>query len=113
MNRTYGFEGEAKHKHGEQSYKVCANFDYSQMRLTVLVQLFAHVFTTMPLATLISGTKPPVGKEAENAIVTDAGTKRYYVVHGGLFSKDGVTLDEIRKIQRIGNQPGTSGLMCE
>lgn len=28
MNRTYGFEGEAKHKHGEQSYK-----------------LFAHVFT--------------------------------------------------------------------
>ena len=23
MNRTYGFEGEAKHKHGEQSYKVC------------------------------------------------------------------------------------------
>jgi serine/threonine-protein phosphatase 5 len=29
MNRTYGFEGEAKHKHGEQSYK-----------------LFAHVFTT-------------------------------------------------------------------
>lgn len=28
MNRTYGFEGEAKHKHGEQTYK-----------------LFAHVFT--------------------------------------------------------------------
>ena len=22
MNRTYGFEGEAKHKFGEQSYKV-------------------------------------------------------------------------------------------
>jgi hypothetical protein len=22
MNRSYGFEGEAKHKHGEQSYKV-------------------------------------------------------------------------------------------
>ena len=29
MNRSYGFEGEAKTKHGEQSYK-----------------LFAHVFTT-------------------------------------------------------------------
>ena len=28
MNRTYGFEGEAKHKHGEQSYKV------SPVRLT-------------------------------------------------------------------------------
>ena len=23
MNRTYGFEGEAKHKHGDQTYKVC------------------------------------------------------------------------------------------
>ena len=22
MNRTYGFEGEAKHKYGEQTYKV-------------------------------------------------------------------------------------------
>lgn len=22
MNRTYGFEGEAKHKHGDQTYKV-------------------------------------------------------------------------------------------
>lgn len=22
MNRAYGFEGEAKHKHGEQTYKV-------------------------------------------------------------------------------------------
>lgn len=27
MNRTYGFEGEAKHKHGEQTYKV-RNFLY-------------------------------------------------------------------------------------
>lgn len=25
MNRTYGFEGEAKHKHGEQTYKVSAS----------------------------------------------------------------------------------------
>ncbi|KAF5326277.1 hypothetical protein D9611_000049 [Ephemerocybe angulata] len=96
MNRTYGFEGEAKHKHGEQSYK-----------------LFAHVFTTLPLATLISATKPPVGKEVEKAIVTEEGFKRYFVVHGGLFSKDGVTLDDIRKVSRVGQQPGTSGLMCE
>ncbi|KAH9051401.1 phosphoprotein phosphatase [Lactarius deliciosus] len=46
MNRTYGFEGEAKHKHGEQTYK-----------------LFAHVFTTLPLATLVSATQPPAEKE--------------------------------------------------
>jgi len=38
---------------------------------------------------------------------------RYFVCHGGLFSNDGVTLDEIRAINRIGKQPGTEGLMCE
>ncbi|KAF9820368.1 hypothetical protein IEO21_01377 [Rhodonia placenta] len=95
MNRTYGFEGEAKHKHGEQTYK-----------------LFAHVFTTMPLATLICATKPPSGFVG-NAILSPEGKKRYFVVHGGLFSKDGVTLDDIRKIERIGRQPGQEGLMSK
>lgn len=94
MNRTYGFEGEAKHKHGDQTYK-----------------LFAHLFTTMPLATLISATRPP--EKSQGSILSPEGLKRYFVVHGGLFSKDGVTLDEIRKIERIGRQPGTEGLMCE
>ncbi|KAA1476032.1 phospho protein phosphatase, partial [Dentipellis sp. KUC8613] len=94
MNRTYGFEGEAKHKHGEQTYK-----------------LFAHVFTAMPLATLISPTEPPLQKQG--AILSPEGLKRYFVCHGGLFSKDGVTLEDIRKVERIGRQPGTEGLMCE
>ncbi|KAH8093931.1 phosphoprotein phosphatase [Cristinia sonorae] len=94
MNRTYGFEGEAKHKHGEQTYK-----------------LFAHVFTAMPLATLVSATKPP--SNPGNAILSPEGRKRYFVVHGGLFSKDGVTLEDIRKVERIGRQPGQEGLMCE
>ncbi|KAL6310377.1 Metallo-dependent phosphatase-like protein [Sparassis latifolia] len=95
MNRTYGFEGEAKHKHGEQTYK-----------------LFAHVFTAMPLATLISATKPPSAPKGR-VILSPEGRKRYFVVHGGLFSKDGVTLEDIRKIDRIGRQPGQQGLMCE
>nr|GAT45456.1 phosphoprotein phosphatase [Mycena chlorophos] len=95
MNRTYGFEGEAKHKHGELSYK-----------------LFEYVFTALPLATLVSPTKPPSNKNG-NPILSPEGRKRYFVVHGGLFSKDGVTLDEIRKISRIGRQPGQEGLMCE
>ncbi|OCH95131.1 protein phosphatase 5 [Obba rivulosa] len=95
MNRTYGFEGEAKHKHGEQTYK-----------------LFAYLFTTMPLATMVCATKPPSGPVGK-AILSPEGTKRYFVVHGGLFSKDGVTLDDIRKIHRIGKQPGQEGLMCE
>jgi hypothetical protein len=29
MNRTYGFEGEAKQKHGEQSYKVRRKLTYA------------------------------------------------------------------------------------
>ncbi|KAH9054197.1 phosphoprotein phosphatase [Lactarius vividus] len=97
MNRTYGFEGEAKHKHGEQTYKACP--------------LFAHVFTTLPLATLVSATQPPA--EKKDVILSPDGFKRYFVTHGGLFGKDGITLDEIRGIKRIGRQPGTEGLMCE
>ncbi|KXN91059.1 Serine/threonine-protein phosphatase T [Leucoagaricus sp. SymC.cos] len=95
MNRTYGFEGEAKTKHGEQSYK-----------------LFAHIFTTLPLATLVIATKAPTAKEAAGAILSSDGFKRYFVVHGGLFSKDEVMLDDIRQIPRVGKQPGTEGLMC-
>ncbi|KAI0764475.1 Metallo-dependent phosphatase-like protein [Irpex lacteus] len=94
MNRTYGFEGEAKHKHGEQTYK-----------------LFAHVFTAMPLATFVQATKKPTGLWS-SGILSPEGKRRYFVVHGGLFSKDGVTLDEIRKVERIGRQPGQEGLMC-
>jgi len=95
MNSVYGFEGEAKHKHGEMTYK-----------------LFAHVFTALPLATLVSATLPPL-PSSPPAILSPDGRKRYFVVHGGLFSRDGVTLDEIRKINRIGQQPGNDGLMCE
>ncbi|KZV73299.1 Metallo-dependent phosphatase [Peniophora sp. CONT] len=94
MNKAYGFEGEAKHKHGEQTYK-----------------LFAYVFTAMPLSTLISATQPPADKKG--AILSPDGLMRYFVTHGGLFSKDGVTLDEIKKIDRIGKQPGNEGIMCE
>ncbi|KAJ3829954.1 phosphoprotein phosphatase [Lentinula raphanica] len=94
MNSTYGFEGEAKHKHGDQSYK-----------------LFAHVFTTLPLATLICPTQPPKIKKAQD-ILSPQGRRRFFVVHGGLFSKDEVTLEDIRKIPRVGRQPGQQGLMC-
>lgn len=64
----------------------------------------------MPLATLVSATRCPSVKE--DVILSPDGFKRYFVAHGGLFSKDGITLDEIRKIKRIGRQPGTEGLMC-
>ncbi|KAG8803392.1 hypothetical protein FRC16_005589 [Serendipita sp. 398] len=51
MNKVYGFEGEVKHKHGEMTYK-----------------LFAHVFTALPLATLISPTLPPSPKTLASAV---------------------------------------------
>jgi serine/threonine-protein phosphatase 5 len=38
---------------------------------------------------------------------------RYFIVHGGLFSKDDVTLEDVKKIDRFGKQPGQEGLMCE
>jgi serine/threonine-protein phosphatase 5 len=72
----------------------------------------ADIFS-VPLATLVNATKPPPTDAKANAILTADGLKRYFVVHGGLFSKDGVTLDDIRSIQRIGRQPGTEGLMCK
>ncbi|KNZ72930.1 Serine/threonine-protein phosphatase T [Termitomyces sp. J132] len=96
MNRAYGFEGETKHKHGEQSYK-----------------LFAYAFTALPLATLVSATKIPPSQRQSGVILSPQGLKRYFVVHGGLFSKDGVTLEDVRKIDRVGRQPGQEGLMCE
>ena len=38
--------------------------------------------------------------------------KRVMVTHGGLFAKDGVKLDDIRKIDRF-REPPEDGLMCE
>jgi len=38
--------------------------------------------------------------------------QRVLVMHGGLFSRDGVKLDELRQIER-NRQPPEEGLMCE
>lgn len=35
-----------------------------------------------------------------------------FVTHGGLFSRDGVTLDELRAVDRA-REPPDEGLMCE
>ncbi|KAJ9092429.1 hypothetical protein QFC21_006811 [Naganishia friedmannii] len=99
MNKVYGFEGECKAKHGELTYK-----------------LFADVFTALPMATLLTASQSPSNLKSEGskpAILSSEGKKRYFVVHGGLFSKDGVTLDDVKNIERYGKQPGQEGLMCE
>lgn len=68
------------------------------------------------MATLLSASQAPSSTRSEGsqpAILSPQGRKRYFVVHGGLFSKDGVTLDDVKKIDRHGKQPGQEGLMCE
>jgi len=57
-------------------------------------KLFSESFSALPLATLIGG--------------------KFFVLHGGLFSDDNVTLDDIRKLDRHKQrQPGQAGLMME
>lgn len=57
-------------------------------------KLFSESFSALPLATLIGS--------------------KFFVLHGGLFSDDNVTLDDIRKLNRHNQrQPGQSGLMME
>lgn len=55
-------------------------------------ELFTEVFNYIPLAARLQ--------------------EKVFVVHGGLFSEDNVTLDDIRKVDRV-QQPPESGLMCE
>ena len=88
---------------------------------------------SLPLATLITAPEDPlvgqdlpatVSKAQKSPILSKAkeadgspgkeGLKRFFVVHGGLFSKDNVTLADIRKINRQKQeQPGQEGLMME
>ena len=57
-------------------------------------KLFSESFSALPLATLIGS--------------------KYLVLHGGLFSDDETSLDDIRKLNRHNQrQPGQSGLMME
>ncbi|CAB0031866.1 unnamed protein product [Trichogramma brassicae] len=57
-----------------------------------MADLFTEVYNWLPLAHCLNN--------------------RVMVTHGGLFSRDDVTLDEIRKIDR-NRQPPEDGLMCE
>lgn len=94
MNKVYGFEGECKAKYNERY----ASDSHSKMALLLttfsVFKLFSESFSALPLATLIGS--------------------KFLVLHGGLFSDDNVTLDDIRKVDRHAQrQPGQSGLMME
>ncbi|KAH9811735.1 Metallo-dependent phosphatase-like protein [Melampsora americana] len=101
MNKVYGFEGETKKKYSEMVYK-----------------LFEEVFCALPLCCLVTASCPPapanVSQIPPEPFFSPDGRKRFFVVHGGLFSKDEVELDELRKIPRMKKkQPGNEGLMME
>ena len=84
MNQMYGFGGECKHKYSQQVY-----------------EFFTQVFQVFPLAHCLIGLNED-GSEARKVLV----------MHGGLFDRDNVKLDDIRKIDR-NKQPPNEGLMCE
>ncbi|KAK9806971.1 hypothetical protein WJX72_009035 [[Myrmecia] bisecta] len=58
----------------------------------IMADLFRETFCWLPLAHVLDG--------------------RVLVVHGGLFSQDEVTLDDLRRIDRY-REPPEEGLMCE
>lgn len=82
MNRLYGFEGECKAKYSETFFDLCL-----------------EAFRWLPLAHVIRGADA-----APNTGI--------FVVHGGLFSKDNVTLEMIKNIVRTEEIPDT-GLASE
>ena len=89
MNKMYGFEGECRAKYLSPSPN-SANIRYNDR----VFKMFSETFSALPLATLVGN--------------------KYLVLHGGLFSKDGVTLDDIRKIDRHARrQPPSEGLVNE
>lgn len=79
------------------SFLLCFVYSISVTNILPLpstFKLFSESFSALPLAHLIG--------------------KKYLVLHGGLFSDDNVTLDDIRKLDRHKQrQPGQSGLMME
>lgn len=78
--------------------------------------LTSQLSVTVPLATLITASEPPLPTASPNPPNPTLfnGVKRFFVVHGGLFSKDDVTLNDIKNVDRLKQkQPGSDGLMCE
>lgn len=66
--------------------EVCHKYDNK------VYDLFNDMFQHMPLSHCIN--------------------KKVFVTHGGLFAKDGVKLEDIRKVNRI-REPSDEGIMCE
>lgn len=72
----------------------CVDSSRTKLLQDRVFKLFSESFSALPLATLVGN--------------------KYLVLHGGLFSDDKITLDDIRNLNRhTQRQPGQSGLMME
>lgn len=79
---------ESKHMNRLYGFEGEAKFKYGEQ----IYDLFQEVFNWLPLSVVLN--------------------KKVMVVHGGLFSKDGVKLSDIEKIDRARDIP-EDGLMCD
>lgn len=102
MNTIYGFYGEVRAKYS-----------------AAMVEVFRETFNWLPLGFVLCGAGAGGGGDggAADGSSGDSGSggssgARVMVVHGGLFSRDGVKLDELRSIKRY-CEPPESGPMCE
>ena len=97
MNSMYGFEGEVKQKYSEH-----------------VSRLFTDTFNYLPLAHILhvapDADSPPVCSSGAGGLQTGAGD--VLVMHGGLFSDDNVTVQDILAADRV-RQPPETGLMCD
>lgn len=122
MNQIYGFEGEVKAKYTAQMYELFSEvFEWLPLAQCINGKVLVRAAAGTPLAPSPTHypSGPHVGRCAGEVSwgwgVDVFGASPHscphpepQIMHGGLFSEDGVTLDDIRKIER-NRQPPDSG----
>uniref|UniRef100_R7VX63 Serine/threonine-protein phosphatase 5 n=1 Tax=Columba livia TaxID=8932 RepID=R7VX63_COLLI len=128
MNQIYGFEGEVKAKYTAQMFALFSEvFEWLPLAQCIngRVLPWGDPSLWLPLAQCINGRVLPWGDpslwlplaQCINGRVLPWGVPdqvqgiigRVLIMHGGLFSEDGVTLDDIRKIERNRQPPDSGG----
>ena len=86
MNKIYGFEGEVK-----------AKFDET------MAELFHEVFCCLPLVSVTqNATLACLLVVLPQACILG---KKVFIVHGGLFSRDNVSTEELKSVHRLKEPP--------
>jgi serine/threonine-protein phosphatase 5 len=66
----------------------------------LMFRMFTELFQSLPLGYILDGT-----------VDGASGGKRAFIVHGGLFSKDGITINDLQRLNR--RREPDDGLMAE